>query len=103
MNTETRPSAEETRALLATDPSLSALASFLRDRFGSRLVELKVGDREIGWSKYRDSVRHAIAWEGSAKWFQEAKAEWKHIKAETIAAGELARRKPSLRKSGVVR
>jgi hypothetical protein len=98
-----KPSAEEIRALLALEPELQRLAEGLRASFGARLVGLRAGGRDIGWSKYRDSVKNAIAWEGSADWYAKAKAEWKDIKSEAIKAGEAARRRPTSRQSKLVR
>jgi hypothetical protein len=96
-----KPSAAEIRALLALEPQLKKLAEGLRARFGARLVGLSAGGRDVNWTTYRESVREAITWEGPATF--DGHAEWRRIKAETLKAGEAARRRPTARQSGLVR
>lgn len=97
-------SAEEIRQIVEqADPALLRLMDGLRARFGARLVALKGPGVDIGWGKWEaERARAEPCWR-FPKDLAEGEAEWERIKAEAIRSGELARRKPTQRKPGVVR
>lgn len=83
------------------DPTLLRLMDDCKRLFGARLVALRVGDTSIGWDKWERQRAVAVTFERGFD-IAAAQEEWQRIKAQALKAGDVTRRKPSLRKPGLL-
>lgn len=92
---EGKRSAEEIRALVEkSDPALLRLMDDLKQRFGAKLVALRVADVSIGWGRWLEQRAAAVRYEPVPD-MRAAHEEWKRIRAASIKAGEAALRRPT--------
>jgi hypothetical protein len=92
--TEGARSAEEIRALVKeADPAFLGFMDDCKRRFGARLTALRVGDVDLGWSRWLDVRSPAVTWQSAPRF--SGHEEWKRIEKAAVEAGDAARRKPT--------